>query len=491
MPADHTLYHQIADSLARSIRSGALRRGERLPSVRRIARDRNVSLATATQAYRWLEDARLVEARPRSGYFVAARPTTIGEPQASSPPLVAQRVDRASLAAQVLRLAEDPSVVSFGAACPAEDLFDNERLRRAVTKTALRHRSQLAHYGRVPGHELARRAVARHALRLGCELDPQRLLLTGGCLEAVTLALRAITQPGDVVAIESPAYFGFLQVLEQLQLKALEIPTDPRHGLVVDALQLALDTQPVKAVLVVPTLSNPIGASMPLDERRRLAQLAASRGVPVIEDAIYHDFCPDDERRRAVRSFDPTGHVLLCSSFSKSLAPGLRLGWIDAGRWHAQVERLRATTVGGGSPIVELAIAELLAQPGIEAGLRQLRHRVDGRVDQARELIAQSFPSGTRVTDPAGGFILWVEMPQAVDSMRLYELCLDERIVIAPGTLFSATERYRHCIRIGVGGAWNEATQRALARVGALAGELVDRAAGVPRVPAFHLGMLP
>jgi DNA-binding transcriptional MocR family regulator len=491
MAASDTLYAQIADSLANAIRSGALRRGERMPSVRRVARERNVSLATATQAYRALEDARLVEARPRSGYFVAARPSPIAEPQASQPPLTAQAVDRSTLAAQVLRLAEDPSVISFGAACPGAELFDADRLRRAVARTAARQRHTLARYAQPPGHDEARRAVARHALRLGCMLDPARLLLTHGCLESIALCLRAVTQPGDVVALESPTYFGFLEILEQLQLKALEIPTDPRHGLSVDALQLALDTQPVKAVVVVPTLSNPVGATMPLAERRRLAELAAACGLPVIEDAIYHDFAGDHERARAVRSFDTSGHVMLCSSFSKTLAPGLRLGWVDAGRWHARVQRLKATTSGGQSGVVELAIAELLSQPGLEAGLRSLRQRVAQRLDEARELIAASFPAGTRATAPSGGFILWVELPPGLDSMRLYEACLDERIVVAPGTLFSATERYRHCIRLGVGGAWDAAAHRALRRVGEIATDLAQRASGVPRAPAFHLGMLP
>jgi DNA-binding transcriptional MocR family regulator len=491
MAGDDTLYAQIADSLASSIRSGALRRGERLPSVRHIARDRNVSLATATQAYRALEDARLVEARPRSGYFVAARPSLIAEPLVSQPPATAQVVDRSTLAAQVLRLAEDPGVISFGAACPSADLFDTERLRRAVSRTALRQRHSLGRYAQPPGHEDARRAVARHALRLGCTLDPARLLLTNGCLESITLCLRAVTQPGDVVALESPTYFGFLEILEQLQLKALEIPTDPRHGLSVDGLQAALDTQPVKAVVVVPTLSNPVGATMPIAERRRLAQLAATRGLPVIEDAIYHDFAGDDERCRAVRSFDTSGHVMLCSSFSKTIAPGLRLGWLDAGRWQARVQRLKATTSGGQSPLIELAVAELLSQNGLEAGLRSLRQKMALRIEQARELIAESFPAGTRVTDPSGGFILWVELPAAIDSMRLYEAALDERIVVAPGTLFSASERYRHCIRLGVGGAWDEAARRALRRVGEIAGDLAQRASGAPREPVFHLGMLP
>jgi DNA-binding transcriptional MocR family regulator len=491
MASEDTLYRQIADSLARSIRTGTLRRGERLPSVRVLARDRQVSLATATQAYRRLEDARLIEARPRSGYFVAARPATLPEPQASTPGSRSVPVDRSALAAEVLRLAEDPEVTSFGAACPSAELFDVERLRRAVTRAALRHRDSLGRYAQSPGHLDLRRAIARHALHLGCELDPQKLLITNGCMESVTLCLRAVTEPGDVVAIESPTYFGFLQVLEQLGLRALEVPTHPRTGLSVDALQLALDTQTVKAVVCTPSLSNPIGASLPARERLRLAQLVAERGVALIEDVIYNDLCEHDEARRAVRSFDRTGHVLVCGSLSKTVSPGLRLGWVEAGRWGAKVQRLKATTSGGQSTVLELALAELLGQPGQEAQFRQLRQRVAQRVDEAREIIGIGFPPGTRVSDPAGGFILWVELPDGSDSMALFEAAMAERIVIAPGTLFSPGERFRHCLRLGVGGRWDAGQKAALRRVGELATEQLQRRSGAPRVPQFDLGSLP
>lgn len=467
--ATDTLYLQIAESLARPIRAGTLARGARMPSVRMLARQHGVSLATITQAYRTLEDGRLIEARPRSGYFVAARPARLPEPRTSRPPEQALRVDISSLAAQVMRLASDPAYISFGAACPSAELFQQERVRRAMSRAVQRQRATLCHYPLGPGDESLRRAVARHALRMGCTLDPDELLITHSCLEAITLCLRAVTQPGDVVALESPTYFGFLEILEQLHLKALEIPTHPRTGISLEALQLAFDTQPVKAVLVVPTLSNPVGATLPLAERRRLAQMVGERGVPLIEDVLYNDLAEQEDRRRAVQSFDTEGQVMLCGSFSKTVAPGLRLGWLAAGRWRERVQRMKAATSGGQTAVVEAALADLLTQPGAEASYRQLRHIIAARVDEARSLIGRHFPKGTRVTDPPGGFILWVELPEALDSLALFQAALAEHICIAPGRLFSATERYRQCIRLGVGGAWGEPQRRALARLGALA----------------------
>jgi len=466
------LYLQIAESIAVPIRAGTLARGERIPSVRELARRHSVSSGTVLQAYRMLEDSRLIEARPRSGYFVAARPPRPPEPEASSPPASSMAVDVSSLAARVMHLAYDPACVSFGAACPSSDLFSQERVRRAVGRAAQRHRATLTQYTIGPGDESLRRAIARHALRMGCQLDARDVVVTNSCLESITLCLRSVTEPGDVVALESPTLFSFLEILQNLHLRALEIPTHPRTGLSIDALQLALDTQPVKAVLTVPTLSNPIGATMPVAERRRLAQMVAERRVPLIEDVLYNDLAEDDERRRAVRSFDTTGHVMICGSFSKTVAPGLRLGWVDPGRFGTNLARLKQATSGSQSVILERALADLLTQPGVEAGYRHMRATLAARMDEARGSIAEHFPKGTRVTNPAGGLILWTELPSGIDSLALFRACLAENIVIAPGTMFSATNHFRHCIRLGVGGIWDDAHRRALRRVGSLAAQL-------------------
>ncbi|MBT2324855.1 PLP-dependent aminotransferase family protein [Variovorax paradoxus] len=472
------LYLQIAESIAMPIRAGTLARGERIPSVRELARQRSVSLGTVLQAYRMLEDSRLIEARPRSGYFVAARPPRLPEPETSNPPPSSMAVDVSSLAARVMHLAHDPGCVSFGAACPSPDLFAEERVRRAVSRAAQRHRATLTQYTIGSGDESLRRAIARHALRMGCQLDAREIVVTNSCLESITLCLRAVTQPGDVVALESPTLFSFLEILENLHLRALEIPTHPRTGLSLDALQLAFDTQPVKAVLAVPTLSNPMGACMPLTERRRLAQMVAKRGIPLIEDVLYNDLAEQNEQRRAVRSFDTTGHVMMCGSFSKTIAPGLRLGWVEAGRWGTKVARQKQATSGSQSAMLERAMADLLMQPGIEASYRQMRTTIAARVDEARGLIAQYFPKGTRITDPPGGFILWVELPQGTDSLALFQACLAESIVIAPGTMFSATNHFRHCIRLGLAGRWDDAHRLALRRVGALAATMAQRGQG-------------
>lgn len=467
-----TLYLQIAERLAQSIRAGTLSRGERIPSVRDLARQQGVSPSTAVQAYRALEDARLIEARPRSGYFVAARPARLPEPEPSAPPAASLPVDVSSLGEQVMRLAMDPAYISFGAACPSGELFAQERVRRAVSRAAQRHRASLCRYPLGPGNDGLRRAIARHALGMGCQLDPRDILVTNGCLESISLCLRAVTRPGDVVALESPTYFGLLQILESLGLRALEIPTHPRTGLSIPALQLALETQPVRAVLAVPSLSNPLGAVMPIAQRKELVRLLREHDLPLIEDVLYNDLCTRAEGRRAVKSFDTTGHVMLCSSYSKTLAPGLRLGWVEAGRWAGEVQRLKATLSGGHTELLEWAMADLLDQVQHEPALRTLRGVIAQRMAQARQIIAMSFPPGTRVTHPEGGFILWLELPEGLNGLDLFDLALREHICIAPGAMFSTTRRYLHCVRLGLGRGWGAAEQAALQRLGELATQL-------------------
>lgn len=478
------LYRQLADRLGTLVQTGALRKGDRLPSVREMARQQGLAQTTVLQAYRALEDQRVIEARPRSGFFVQVnaptrptqtrgRHTVLPVPEQTQPPLDSRAVDISHLVEQVMAASGDPRYISFGAACPGSDMFPPERLRKAVQRALQQQQGTLSQYPFAPGIRPLREAIARRALGLGCTLDPDRIVVTNGALESISLCLRAVTQPGDVVALESPTYFGLLQILESLGLRALEIPTHPRTGLSIPALQLALQTQPVKAVLAVPTLSNPLGAVMPLAPRKALARLLQEHQLPLIEDVIYNDLCPRAEGRRAVRSFDPTGLVMLCSSSSKTVAPGLRLGWVEAGRWAPQVQRLKATLSGGQTELLEWAMADLLEQVQHEPALRQLRATVAERMAAARQLVASSFPAGTRVTHPEGGYILWLELPEGLDSLALYQAALAEHICIAPGAMFSTSARYAHCLRLGLGRSWGPVEQQALQRVGQLAQALL------------------
>ena len=330
------LYLQLALRLAQMVSSGALQPGQRLPSVRDLAAQNQVSVATVVQALATLEEHRLVQPRARSGYFVAP----------------ASRAKAAALVRKILREPEPPKVppgatqaapkalVSFAGYAPKDkDFFDTERIRVALARATRLKRDTLAEYTSSVGTLALRNAVALRALHLGCALKAEDIVITSGCINAVALCLQAVTQPGDLVAVESPTFFGFLDLLESLNLKAIALPTDARSGVSLPALQLALDTQPIKALLLVPTLSNPLASVMPLTHKRALARLAAQYRVPLIEDVVFNDLLATDARRRAVKAYDSEGWVMTCGSFAKTVSPGIRLGWVDAGRWSKQIGR--------------------------------------------------------------------------------------------------------------------------------------------------------
>jgi DNA-binding transcriptional MocR family regulator len=465
------LYHQLADQIHELIRAGTLRAGDRVPSVRKLSNQQRVSVSTVLQAYQRLEDIGVIEARPQSGYYVRRLSAGVQEPEPSRPPKRALAVEVNELTDTVLAYATDPKVVAFGSACAAPELFHLERVRRVLSSLARRDRNALGRYGLPPGTEKLRRAVARRALEWGCRIDHRALVTTTGAIEAINLALRAVTKPGDLVALESPTFYGFLQILQSLGLRALEIPTHPRSGISLEALELALAEHPVKAVLVMPNVSNPIGASMSDAAKKRLVELTAANSVPLIEDHIYAELQFDTPAPRPAKAFDRAGNVMLCSSFSKTLAPGLKVGWIEPGRWRDAVRMLKFMSTGGQSELVEPRWRRCSSRR-LRRSLRQLRRRFESQVDAARGVTAESFPRGTRVTRPAGAYIVWVELPKGCDSVALFERLLERGITIAPGPMFSASQRYRNCMRLSVGQAWAERHELALREVGRLAQEL-------------------
>lgn len=464
-------YAQIAMRMAQLIDTGAFKHGQRLPSVRDTAQQEGVAISTAVQAFRWLEERGLVQARPKAGYFVAPRRRALALPSVSRPPNRSLPVERDSRSGLIMAQQIDGREgVSFGGAFPKDQtFFHDDRIRVALSRATRLHRRALIEYDVSAGTLELRQAVARRALHLGCNLAADNVVITSSCTHAVSLCLQAVTRPGDVVALESPTYFGFLDLLESLGLRALEVPTHPRTGLSLPALQLALDTQPVKALLAVPTLSNPLGAVMPLADKRALVAMLAAKGIPLIEDVIFNDLLATDERRRAVKAFDNDGGVMVCGSFTKTLAPGVRLGWVDAGRWRDRVATLKRVHGGATNVVLEHALADLLTQGGYEARLRRLSESMRQRLNEARRLIASHFPRGTRVSNPPAGYTLWVELPPDVDGMALLHQCATQGISFGPGALFTATDRFKTCLRLSFAGSWGEPERQALGQLGRMA----------------------
>ncbi len=465
------LYEGVANKINYLIEEGTLRPGDRVPSIRTLSKQLQVSINTVKEAYSVLEDRCMLEARPQSGYYVRARlPELPAEPVMDQPSINPAEVSLSKIYQVVMRDLLDPKLLQLGVAVPNPELLPIEKLNRMLARETRRFPIQSISYELPPGNLRLRKQIAQRLLLSGCTLSPDQIVITSGCVEAVVLALRILCKPGDAVAIETPVYFNFLQLIEDLGLKALEIPASPRGGISLEALEYALDRNvgEVKACIVITNFNNPLGGRMSDEGKQRLVEMLEEHSVPLIEDDIYGDLSHNDDRPSVAKSFDTSGNVLLCSSFSKTVAPGYRVGWIAAGRYQEQIERGKMlVNVATASP-TQLAIAEFLANGGYEHHLRSVRRVYARQAAQMGDAIGRTFPSGTRVSRPQGGFVLWVEMPEGIDSLILYEKAKVLGITIAPGPLFSVDGHYRNCIRLNAA-CWNPSVEVAIETLGRLA----------------------
>lgn len=469
------LYQGIARQVAALIEQGTLRPGDRVPSVRKLVRQQHVSPATVIQAYQLLERRGLVEARPRSGFYVRPRPCPrVPAPAVSQPPATSQPLNMAGLVMKVVGALAQPGLVQFGVAVPPSELLPNRELHRALAAAARRHPGLANTCDPSVGLLALRVEIARHALDAGCSLSPEDIIVLNGATEALHLCLRAVTRPGDTVAVESPTYFGILQVIEMLGLRVCELPTRPEDGVCLEALEIRVTQARAKAVVLTPNFSNPLGSLIPDAHKARLVQFLNARGIPLIEDDIYGSLAFDSPRPRAAKAFDLRGGVLLCGSFSKTLAPGYRIGWAAPGRFLPELHRLKHTSSLGNPAVTQLALAEFLATGGYERHLRRLRRAYADHMERMTQAIAAQFPPGTFLTHPRGGQVLWLQLPPGRDALVLHRQALAVGISIAPGPLFSAGQRYRNCIRLNFANPWSERLEQALATLA----DLVKRPPG-------------
>ncbi len=469
-PKAAPLYVTLAAELQSLVEQGTLRPGHRVPSVRRLALQRDVSISTVIQAYTLLENRGVLEARPQSGYYVRARlPSDAPEPRMARPMAKPSYVGVNDLTAEIMNLAMDPSYVPLGAACPDHTLFPTKKLARILAAVGRNDPALLGRYAMNWAYDPLTREIARRYLQAGTPLSHDELVITIGCCEAINLSLRAVTKPGDTVALESPAYFGFLETIQSLGLKALEIPTDPRTGLCLDATRDALEHNDVKAIIVMPAYQNPLGTCMPDEKKEKLYRLLADYDVPAIEDDIYGDLHFGERRPKPLKAWDTDGRVLLCSSFGKTLAPSLRVGWCAPGRYLERVKRLKFTNTLGTPVVLQKTISDFLRNGGYDHHLRSIRRAYQNQLHLFSQAVLRYFPEGTRLSRPQGGFVLWCELPPGVDTLRLHKDALKHRINTAPGALFSVKDRYRNCLRMNCGLPWTETIESAVRTLGELA----------------------
>jgi len=469
------LYRQVIDLINDNIDSGTLGPGDRLPSLRRMSERIGVSIPTVRQAYIELERQRRVESRPQSGFYVRnSRANDIVRPaprfQTSAKPVA---VSGRNLIDRVSDGLYQPGVVPLGIANPCMAKSAAKSLHRAMKRVMARAEERSLLYAPTMGEPGLRRQIAyRYLDTVGSNIDPDNICVTNGGQEALLLSLQAVAAKGDIIAVESPTYHGLLELIDSLGMLAIEVETCPEEGVMLDALQKTLDAHPVKACLFSTTLNNPLGVSMPEDMRRQLVEIIDDRGVTLIEDDVYGELLFDGHRPNPAAMYSRTGRVLTCGSFSKTAAPGYRIGWLVAGNYRDRISRLKRSFSCSSGLLQQMTLAEFMAGGDFDRHLKTLRPILQQNAQRMSALVAEHFPPDTRTSKPVGGSVLWLELPRGVDSVELFDLAIAAGISIAPGPIFSPCTRYRNYVRLSFGHLWNEDMERGIQWLGQTVGGL-------------------
>jgi DNA-binding transcriptional MocR family regulator len=464
------LYEQLANAIAQSIQEGVLCRGDKLPSIRQASSNRNVSPSTIFQAYYLLEARGLISARERSGYFVTSG--TLGIPSLPEP--IAHineeltQVDVSELVFEVLESIREKNVVPLGSAFPSPLLFPLNNLARTMASSVQIMDPWSSVDNISPGDVNLRRQIALRYMVDGLHVPTDEIIVTNGALEALNLCLMAVTRPGDTILIESPTFYAALQSIERIGLKAVEVPSHPRDGVDLKAMASAIERHQPKACWLMTNFQNPLGSLLSDEKKKDLVTLLTKHQVPLIEDDVYGELYFGDKRPIPAKAFDTDGLVMHCSSFSKCLAPGYRVGWVAAGRYSKVIERLKLTTTLSASVPAQIALAKYLQKGGYDKHLRKLRHTLLVNQIKFVEAIERYFPEGTRLTRPQGGYFLWVKLPDGISALELHRMALAKGISIAPGPIFSAQRGFTDYIRLNYGHIWDARIEDALATLGAL-----------------------
>lgn len=472
-------YRLLAEHYAKAIESGSLAKGERLPSLRDIMALHGVSMSTVVEACRLLEKQGYVDAKPRAGYFIrartqtdTARKKTWGNPVEETH----HRINPANfvgiherISTTLARGLHHPLKTDLAEAVCAPESYPGVTLRDNMLRIL---RARPAIYGTAPRHDGVRKlkeAIARFSVARGVHVDADAILVTHGCSDALCLALRAVAEPGDVVAIESPTYFGILQIIESLFLKTIEIPTHSHTGMSMDALELAIRNMGgIKAVVCMPSVQNPLGSVMPDAEKITMAQLCEKYDIALIEDDTYGAFLFSPASARPIKAWDKSGNVIYCNSFNKSLSPGLRIGWLVGGKWHKRIEMLMYAVSRHREELAQLAVADFLVGGAFNRHMRRLNTLLAQQRTQFIDAILEHFPVGTEVTRPEAGLLVWIRLPGEQSTDALFESALREGIRISPGSIFSNTNRFGDCLRLSYGMPFDTQTESALKTLGRL-----------------------
>ncbi len=465
-------YQVVEKSVFSLIESGALASGEKLPSLRSMAGRMGLSISTVSQAYLELEAKGIIESRPRSGFYVRQSFRKLSLPSKGSVPLQPKAVTRNQLILTVLETVGSTKQLPYGVICPADELLPTRELGRILARICRERPQEALRYETVEGSLDLRRQLAFRSMDAGYEAAPGDMLITSGCLEGLYISLRVLTKPGDTVLVQSPTFYCFLQLLESIGLRVVEISSCPGTGIDPADVARAVAKFDVAACVFSPNFNNPDGSLTPDHAKEEIVQLLARREVPLVEDDIASDIHFGPRRPGTFKQFDKKGMVILCSSFSKTAAPGYRVGWMTPGRYREKALEIKATTSVATASPGQLVLAEFLASGRYDRHLKWFRAAVEKQTRTLHAHVGEFFPAGTRSTNPEGGAVLWLELPKGVDSIEYFYRARAEGIGIVPGAVFTTYDGYSNCIRLSSGGVWNAEMKEGLRRLGCIAEEI-------------------
>lgn len=464
---DEHLYMQVAEGMEKMIADEVLRIGDKLPSVRVLSKEYGISMGTAFQAYYHLEGRGLIESRPKSGYYVRFNHRRFPDlPNTALPEVLSHDVSVKEMIETIYTDIAAKDVINFALAVPDASLLPAAKLNKSVVYALRNTKDHCVNYEHTQGNIELRQQIAKLAFNWGGKVNPDELIVTSGCLEAVMMCLKAVTEFGDTVAVECPTYFGINQAIESLGLKVVEISSDPVTGIDLKFLEKVIRESRIKACVFVPTFNNPFGSCMPDENKKKLVELISKHNIPLIEDDIYGELYFGKSRPRTCKYFDTKGLVMYCSSLSKSLTPGYRIGWAIPGKFFEQVKQMKRIQNISCPTLTQASMAHFLKHGRYEYHLKILRKALHTQSLRYVQAIIKYFPADTKVSRPHGGFILWLELNKKVNAFKLRTEAMKHKISIVPGKIFSASSNYSNCIRLSFGKPWSREVEDGLMTLG-------------------------
>jgi DNA-binding transcriptional MocR family regulator len=459
------LYLKIANSVTEQIKSETLQFGERLPSLRSAQKLYNVSLNTIKQAYMELESRSLVESRPKYGYYVSqTSKRKLALPSVAQMKVSEKKNTPQDLIDKVFGVISGTDITQFGLGIPGKSLLPVAKMKKCMIDVIKRKNDSGTNYEPVQGSEELRREIAKWSMVMEGRITEDDLVITSGAMNAVYNCLMAVTQPGDSVAVESPVYFGILQAIQLLGLKAVEIPTHPITGVDLDALKKVLPK--LSACCFVVNYNNPLGFQMPDENKKELVKMLTEYNVPLVEDDVYGNIYFGAGRPKPCKFYDEAGIVMWVGSVSKTLAPGFRVGWVAPGKFKEKIIRQKLVQTVSGPSLFSDVITDFLAHGRYDHHLRMFRKKLYANYLQIQKSVIEYFPDNTKISEPKGGFMLWLELDKRICTEDLYDAAVSQKVNFAPGRMFSQYNRYQNCMRLNYALEWTDRVESDLEKLG-------------------------